>query len=194
MLTVTCIVTPAVVRRTGTRAALIACHFLIAAGMLLLLLPTTHVSWGVGWYVTFTVVAGIGYGISFSVVADTAVAAVPPERAGSAAAIAETSNEIGNAQASRSSARLPPGLPAPRSRPRRHLNETLRIPGLPAAMTGTARTAFVTGLHAAAAIAGALHAALGIFTLCRLPRTLTSTGTAQPRPPAQDVAEESGVR
>ncbi|MFV2119366.1 MFS transporter [Streptomyces sp. Act-28] len=95
VLTVTCVVTPSLVARVGTRTALITCHFLIAAGVLLMLV--TGVSAGVGWYIASTVVAGVGYGVSFSVVADTAVAAVPAERAGSAAAIAETSNEIGNA-------------------------------------------------------------------------------------------------
>jgi site-specific recombinase len=63
---------------------------------LLLLLPIS-VSGGIGWYIASTVTAGIGYGISFSVVADIAVTAVPTERASSAAAIAETSNELGNA-------------------------------------------------------------------------------------------------
>jgi DHA2 family multidrug resistance protein-like MFS transporter len=39
VLTLTCIATPAVVGRIGKRAALIACHFSIAGG-LLLILPT----------------------------------------------------------------------------------------------------------------------------------------------------------
>ncbi|GAA3166892.1 hypothetical protein GCM10020001_110400 [Nonomuraea salmonea] len=95
VLTITCVVTPSVVDRIGKRTALIACHFSIAGG-LLFLLPTA-ITGGIGWYVTATVVTGIGYGISFSVVADTAVGAVPVERAGAAGAIAETSNELGNA-------------------------------------------------------------------------------------------------
>jgi hypothetical protein len=78
----------------GKRAALITCHASTSLG-LLLLLPTDGTG-GIGWYVSSTVVAGIGYGISFSLVADTAVSAVRPARAGAVAAIAETSNEIGN--------------------------------------------------------------------------------------------------
>ncbi|MFE0044846.1 MFS transporter [Streptomyces albireticuli] len=168
VLTVTCVVAPGPVARAGTRAALITCHFLIAAGVLLLLI--TSASTGIGWYVASTVVAGIGYGISFSVVADTAVAAVPPERAGSAAAIAETSNEIGNALGIAllgSLAALVFRLQGPDLAGT--LDETLRSPGLTAALAGDAKSAFVTGLHVAALVAGVLHAALGTFALRHLP-------------------------
>lgn len=181
VLTVTCIVTPALVARTGTRTALIGCHCFIAAGLLLLLV--TSVSSGIGWYVAATVIAGLGYGISFSVVADTAVAAVPAERAGSAAAIAETSNEIGNALGIALLGSLAalifrlqgPGVAGT-------LNETLQVPGLTAAVIGEAKSAFVTGLHLAAVIAGILHAALGAFALRHLPRAFTSTDDASPDP------------
>ncbi|MGI5466682.1 MFS transporter [Streptomyces sp. CA-132043] len=174
VLTITCIVTPGLVARIGTRAALIAAHFFIAAGLLLLL--ATGVSGGIGWYVASTAVAGIGYGISFSVVADTAVAAVPAERAGSAAAIAETSNEIGNALGIAllgSLAALIFRLQGPDVAGT--LNETLQAPGLTATVIGDAKSAFVTGLHAAAVIAAVLHAALGAFSLRHLPRAFTST-------------------
>ncbi|WDV49647.1 MFS transporter [Streptomyces coeruleorubidus] len=193
VLTVTCIVTPALVTRIGTRAALITCHFLIAAGLLLLL--ATSISSGIGWYVASTVIAGIGYGISFSVVADTAIAAVPAERAGSAAAIAETSNEIGNALGIAllgSLAALIFRLQGPDLAGT--LNETLQVPGLTAAVIGDAKTAFVTGLHTAAVIAGTLHAALGAFALRRIPRTFLSTGEAGTEAVAQDAVEESSVR
>ncbi|MFD5480491.1 MFS transporter [Streptomyces hawaiiensis] len=190
VLTITCIVTPALVTRIGTRAALITCHFLIVAG-LLLLVPTS-VSGGIGWYVASTVIAGIGYGISFSVVADTAVAAVPAERAGSAAAIAETSNEIGNALGIAllgSLAALIFRLQGPDLAGT--LNETLQVPGLTAAVIGDAKSAFVTGLHAAAVIAGILHAALGVFALSHLPKAFTSTDDAHPEPLFRDNVENS---
>ncbi|WP_344592595.1 MFS transporter [Actinomadura vinacea] len=181
VLTVTCVVTPALVARIGTRAALITCHFCVAAG-LLLLLPTSG-SGGIGWYIASTVIAGIGYGVSFSVVADTAVAAVPAERAGSAAAIAETSNEIGNALGIAllgSLATLIFRLQGPDLAGT--LNETLQIQGLAPAVIGDAKTAFVLGLHTAVLIAGILHGALGALTLRWLPRT-------QPMP--QDANEKS---
>ncbi|MFF0746477.1 MFS transporter [Streptomyces sp. NPDC004111] len=169
VLTVTCVTTPALVARFGTRNALVACHFLITGGLLLLL--ATTVTGGTGWYVASTVVTGVGYGISFSVVADTAIAAVPPERAGSAAAIAETSNEIGNALGIAllgSLAALLFRLQGPDVAAT--LDETLKVPGLTAALADDARSAFVNGLHTAAALAALLHAALGAFALRHLPR------------------------
>ncbi|WP_232668058.1 MFS transporter [Pseudonocardia sp. TRM90224] len=169
VLTLTCIITPAIVERIGSRAALVTCHLSIVLG-LLLLLPTTATS-GIGWYVASTVVAGFGYGISFSLVADTAVAAVPPARAGSAAAIAETSNEIGNALGITLLGSLAallfrlqgPGVAGT-------LPETLVVPDLAPAVLDSARAAFVTGLHAAAAVAGVLHLVLAGLALFWVPR------------------------
>ena len=168
VLTTTCVVTPAVVDRIGKRTALIICHFSIAAG-LLLLLPTATTG-GIGWYLASTAIAGVGYGISFSVVADTAVAAVPTERAGSASAIAETSNEIGNALGIAllgSLAALIFRLQGPDLAPT--LDETFQLPGLAPEVVEQAKTAFVAGLHIVAAVAALLHAALGVLTLRWLP-------------------------
>ncbi|WP_084962915.1 MFS transporter [Thermoactinospora rubra] len=186
VLTTTCVITPTVAGRIGKRTALIVCHFCIAAGLLLLL--PTGVSGGVGWYIASTAIAGVGYGISFSVVADTAVAAVPTERAGSASAIAETSNEIGNALGIAllgSLAALVFRLQGPDLAPT--LDETLQLPGLAPAVAGDAKAAFVTGLHIAAAVAALLHAALGILALRRLPRLDLSSDT--PPVPMADRAE-----
>jgi MFS transporter, DHA2 family, multidrug resistance protein len=164
LLTATCIVTPTVVDRVGKRVALIVCHFSIAAGLLLLLPATT--AGGVGWYIASTAIAGIGYGISFAVVADTAVGAVPTDRAGSAGAIAETSNEIGNALGIAllgSLAALIFRLQGPDLAPT--LDETLQLPGLATATVMNAKAAFVTGLHVAAVVASLLHLALGLVAV-----------------------------
>ncbi|MGW0811828.1 MFS transporter [Streptomyces viridiviolaceus] len=187
VLTTSCIVTPAVVDRIGKRTALVVCHFSIAAG-LLLLLPTTITS-GTGWYIASTAIAGVGYGISFSVVADTAVGAVPAERAGSAGAIAETSNEIGNALGIAllgSLAALLFRLQGPDLAPT--LDETLRLPDLAPTAAREAKAAFVTGLHAAAAVAGLLHAVLGTVALRRLPGPVPGEpGPGTPAPMADHV-------
>ncbi|MDX2973617.1 MFS transporter [Kribbella solani] len=170
VLTITCVVVPAAVDRIGKRNALLICHFTIAGG-LLLLLPIT-VSGGAGWYVASTAVAGVGYGISFAVVADTAVGAVPPERAGSAGAIAETSNELGNALGIAllgSLAALLFRLYGPDLAPT--LDATLQVPDLADTVVADAKSAFVTGLQIVAATASALHLLLGAVTLRRLPRT-----------------------
>ncbi|WP_258527596.1 MFS transporter [Streptomyces sp. NBRC 110611] len=169
VLTVSCVVTPVAVDRIGKRAALIVCHFSIAAG-LVLLLPTT-ITGGAGWYIAATAVTGVGYGISFSVVADTAVGAVPTERAGSAGAIAETSNEIGSALGVAvlgSLAALVFRLQGPDLAPT--LDETLQLPALAPAAVQEAKSAFVTGLHAAAVAAGLAHVVLGTVAVRRLPR------------------------
>ncbi|MFI0983278.1 MFS transporter [Streptomyces sp. NPDC021093] len=179
VLTVTCIVTPALVSRIGTKAALVTCHFLITGGLLLLL--ATTVTSGVAWYIASTVVAGIGYGISFAVVADTAIAAVPAERAGSAAAIAETSNEIGNALGIAllgSLAALIFRLQGPDAAAT--LDETLNLPGLTDTLATDAKSAFVTGLHAAALVAALLHAALGTFAVRHLPKRLPAENNSTP--------------
>ncbi|TDD68733.1 MFS transporter [Jiangella aurantiaca] len=172
VLTITCIVTPAVVDRLGKRTVLAISHFSIAAGLLFVLLTT--ITSGIGWYIASTAVAGVGYGISFAVVADTAVGAVPAERAGSAGAIAETSNEIGNALGIAllgSLAALVFRLQGPDLAPT--LDETLQLPDIGTAVVEQAKTAFVTGLHAVAAAAGLLHIALGILALRWIPRSTT---------------------
>ncbi|WP_410870797.1 MFS transporter [Nocardia sp. A7] len=177
VLTVAAVVTPAVVARVGYSAALVTAHFTIAAGLLLLL--PTGTGAGIGWYIAATAVAGIGYGISFSVVADIAVAAVPAERAGSAAALAETGNELGNALGIALFGSLAAALfrvNGPDLAPT--LTETLHLPGLPAAVLDDARSAFVSGLHIVAATAAILHGILGSVAI----RILRSAGKSDSQP------------
>lgn len=169
VLTTVCILTPRLVERIGGRAALVLCHFSMAAGLALLL--ATTITGGIGWYIASTVIAGIGYGISFALVADTAVSAVPPNRAGSAGAIAETSNEIGNALGIAllgSVAALVFRLAGPDLA--HTLDETLDL-GLAAETVEQAKTAFLTGLHIAVSIAAVLSAALGALALRWIPKT-----------------------
>ncbi|WP_062208743.1 MFS transporter [Streptomyces sp. NBRC 109706] len=203
LLTVTCIVTPMLVARIGKRTALVTCHFFIAVG-LLLLLPIAS-SGGVGWYIASTVLAGVGYGISFSLVAETAVAAVPSERAGSAAAIAETSNEIGNALGIALLGSLSvlifrlqgPDLAGT-------FGETIDLPGLAPVVIDQAKDAFVNGLRVVAVAASVLHAVLGLLTLRWVPKVLADEEGAAPDDEgpkaavadavAPGGAEEAGVR
>ncbi|MFB4193330.1 MFS transporter [Streptomyces carpaticus] len=190
VLTTTCIVTPMVVDRIGKRTALIICHFSIATG-LLLLLPTT-ITAGIGWYVASTIIAGVGYGISFAVVADTAVGAVPAERAGSAGAIAETSNEIGNALGIAllgSLAALIFRIQGPDLAPT--LDETLQLPGLTTSVVEEASSAFVTGLHVAAIAGSLLHLVLGLLALRWLTKPATPKGEAVPSPDTPERAEST---
>ncbi|TDD56862.1 MFS transporter [Kribbella antibiotica] len=181
VLTVTCIVTPRIVARTGVRAALVACHTFIAAGVLLLVF--VDVSGGVTWYVASTVVSGIGYGISFSVVADTAVGAVPTDRAGAAAAIAETSNELGNALGIALLGSLAaavfrlggPGL-APT------LTETLHLPVVSGLAVTDAKAASVVALHVVALLLAVVHAGLALYAALTRPLSVAG-GRVTPSQP-----------
>ncbi|MNN57374.1 Multidrug resistance protein stp [compost metagenome] len=139
----------------------------------MLLLLMTNTSNGAGFFVASTIIAGVGYGLSFSLVAEIAVSAVPPERAGAAASIAETSNEIGNALGISVLGSLAalwfrlsgPGVAST-------LNETLDQPALAAEVVAQAEHAFLTGMHLAVGVAGLLTLAVGLLAIYWLPKTL----------------------
>ncbi|KAA5604267.1 MFS transporter [Roseospira marina] len=171
VITGTCILTPYIIERIGKRVGLIAVYLLIAIGVGLLLF--TDVDTGVTLVVVSTIIAGVGYGISFSLVADVAVSAVPVERAGAAGAIAETSNELGNAfgiSLLGSVAALVfrlygPGLAGT-------LNETLDTPDIAADGIIRANEAFVFGFHIAMGIAAVIMLFVGLIAVRWLPRKL----------------------
>ncbi|AGC43492.1 EmrB/QacA family drug resistance transporter [Myxococcus stipitatus DSM 14675] len=171
VLTAACVWTSRLVERIGRKAALVATHFLIGGGVLLLLF--TGLDAGATVFIASSVVAGLGYGLSFSLVAEIAVSAVPVERAGAAGAIAETSNELGNAlgisllgSVAAICFRLyGPGVAGT-------LNETLAHASLTPELALQARQAFLTGLHVAAGIGGTMMLLLGILSWRWLPRRL----------------------
>ncbi len=168
VLTVTCVGTARIVERIGRKAALVAIHLLISAGVLLLLFTSTEA--GVAALMASTIVAGIGYGLSFSLVAEVAVSAVPAERAGAAGSLAETSNELGNALgisllgslAALSFRLLGPDVAGT-------LDETLDWPELSSETILQAEEAFLTGFHIAVGTGGLLTLALGITAWLWLP-------------------------
>ncbi|MGV9675477.1 MFS transporter [Nocardia sp. NPDC003482] len=143
-----------VARRLGVRNAFGAGLGAAAVGNLLLL--GIGVDGGIGWYITGSTIAGIGYGIVFMLVPDLAVAAVPPERAGSALGVSETSLELGHALGLsllgslatlvfRSGGDFAPTL-----------GETLARSGDDPASADAARSSFVTGIHVATTTGAAL--------------------------------------
>lgn len=171
VLTATCIGTSRIVERTGRKAALVATYALISGGVFLLLLTTTEA--GAIAFVASTVIAGVGYGLSFSLVAEIAVSAVPPARAGAASAIAETSNEIGNALGITLLGSLAalifrlsgPGVAGT-------LSETLGHAGITPEAAMQAKAAFLSGLHLAVGVGGVLMLLVGIAAWYWLPRQL----------------------
>jgi DHA2 family multidrug resistance protein-like MFS transporter len=171
VLTATCIWTPRIVARFGRRSTLVAIYGLIAAGLSLLLFARTDA--GVAAVVASTMVASLGYGLSFSLVADVAVSAVPAERAGAAGAIAETSNELGNALGISllgSVAALVYRLKGPDIAGT--LDETLDRTGIDAETMLQAQEAFLAGLHAAAGLGALIMLAAGVVAFGLLPGKL----------------------
>ncbi|WP_024695876.1 MFS transporter [Pseudomonas syringae] len=171
VLTATCVWTGQIVERVGRKWALVATHLLITAGMgLLLLTSTTH---GAVYFVASTLIAGVGYGLSFSLVAEIAVSAVPPERAGAAASIAETSNEIGNALgitvlgsvAAYWFRMYGPGVGST-------LSESLDHASLSLETIQQAKEAFLAGMHIALGVAGLLTFIVAVLAILWLPRKL----------------------
>lgn len=151
----------------GTRAAFLLAIGLAAVGNLgLLALTTSSPIWV---YLLCTSVAGVGYGIQFSLVSVVAIGAVPPERAGSASGISETSFELGNALG----LALLGSLATLIFRSHRNgwdfgdtLGETLLRAldmGSPGeGLASAARQAYVDGMHAASLTAGIALAVLGV--------------------------------
>lgn len=172
VLTASCIWTSKIVEIIGKKWALIMTHLLISCGMILLLL--TDIQRGAGLYIASTMIAGIGYGLSFSLVAEIAISAAPQERAGAAAAIAETSNEIGNAigiSVLGSLAALWFRLAGPDIAGT--LNETLDTSGLTIETIVQAQNAFLTGMHIVVAVAGSLTLAAALLAAFWLPKSLS---------------------
>jgi MFS transporter, DHA2 family, multidrug resistance protein len=141
----------------------------MALGMLLLVF--TGEATGAVFYVASTVVAGVGFGISFSLVADTAVGAVPETRAGAAGAIAETSNEIGNALGiALLGSLLTVVFRATYPGDETGIGEVVDGPGTGSAAFGQAQTAFLDGFHAVAAVMALICIGLVILAVRWIPR------------------------
>lgn len=160
--------TPLLVEHVGARMALIVCHFSTALGMLMLAFTGTGT--GTVFYIASTEVSGIGFGISFSLVADTTVGAVPESRAGAAGAIAETSNEIGNALGIAllgSVLTVVFRIVYPGSET--GLGEVIDNSGIDSGAFVQAREAFLAGFHIAATVAAAICGVLGFLTIRWIP-------------------------
>ncbi|MFE3188261.1 MFS transporter [Nocardia sp. NPDC059240] len=152
-------------RALGTKTTFVLALSTAALGNLMLL--GVGVDGGIGWYIAGSVVAGAGFGIAFTLVSEVAVSSVPPERAGSAVGISETSFELGNglglallgslaALVFRSGGDFGPTL-----------GETLAEAGGNTAQIDSARESFVTGMHVATttgAVLLATMAAIAFFS------------------------------
>ncbi|MEC3956018.1 MFS transporter [Nocardia sp. CDC153] len=156
-------------RKLGTKTTFVLALSMASLGNLLLL--GVGVDGGVGWYIAGSVVAGIGFGIAFTLVSEVSVSSVPPERAGSAVGISETSFELGNglglallgslaALVFRSGGNFAPTL-----------GETINDAGDNAALIDSARESFVTGMHVATTTGAVLLAGMAVVAFFAKPRS-----------------------
>lgn len=169
VLTLSSVLTPRLVERVGARTALIVCHFSMALGMSCLIF-TGH-STGVSFYLLSTVISGVGFGISFSLVADIAVGAVPESRAGAAGAIAETSNEIGNALGiALLGSLLTVVFRVTYVGDETGIGEVVDGTGAGSGAVEQAQSAFLNGYHSVAVVAAAVCVGLGALAIRWIPR------------------------
>ncbi|WP_167475854.1 MFS transporter [Nocardia arthritidis] len=149
-------------QRFGVRATFVFALSASAVGNLLLL--GVGVDGGLAWYLIGSVVGGVGYGLAFTMVSDVAVSAVPPERAGSAVGISETSFELGNALGLALLGSLAALVFRSGGSYGATLGETIDAAGGNTGLIHAARESFVSGMHVAIVVGAVVLAAMAVVT------------------------------
>jgi DHA2 family multidrug resistance protein-like MFS transporter len=145
------------------------------------------------------VVASLGMAPVFTLATDLIVGTAPPERAGSASGISETSAELGGALGiavlgsvgtaiyrSRLASALPAGLPSDvvviaRNTLGGAVSVAEQLPGhLGGAVVDVAQSAFVQGLHTTAALSAAIAAVGAVLAILLLRRVPTGQEISPP--------------
>ncbi|GAB09191.1 putative drug resistance efflux protein [Gordonia araii NBRC 100433] len=167
-----------IVARLGVRLSFITALLVCATGMLTLQLTGVHD--GLWAFLLGSAIAGVGYGTAFSLVSVVAVGSVPPERAGEATGMSETSFELGQALGlallgSLAAVVFTRGLASSGSPLRGTLDEVVVSAGNDAAVVETAKTAYMTGMHAALGTAAIILLVMAAVTAMVLPRERDST-------------------
>ncbi|WP_024804727.1 MFS transporter [Nocardia sp. BMG51109] len=152
-----------VARWLGTRPAFVLALTAAAGGNLMLL--GIGVDGGIGWYVAGSTIAGIGYGIVFTLVSEVAVASAPPERAGSAVGISETSFELGNALGLSLLGSLAALVFRSGGDFAATLGETIAEAGEDETLVHAARESFVSGMHAGIAVGAVLLLVMAVVAV-----------------------------
>ncbi|WP_419665614.1 MFS transporter [Streptomyces sp. 2-1] len=154
-------------------------------------------------FVLAMVPAGLGFGMAFTVTGDTVLATVPKERAGSGAAISETSMEVGGAlgiavlgsvlnAAYARGLDLPPGVPADavpaveESISTAVLTSASLPPDVADQVLESARQSFIDAFHATALVAAGVIACVAVFALVALrnvPKVIAETSDGDPADP-----------
>ncbi|NKY33663.1 MFS transporter [Nocardia speluncae] len=158
----------------GVRGAFASALVAAAIGNLMLL--GIGVDGGVGWYVAGSALAGAGYGIVFTLVSEVAVSSVPPERAGSAVGISETSFELGNALGLALLGSLAAVIFRSGGDFAPTIGETVHLAQDDPALVHAARESFVGGMHVATTVGAAVLLVMAVVVLVGLPRRSRSAG------------------
>lgn len=159
----------------------------------------------VGW-----IIISLGFGFTFTVSTDLVIGSAPPERAGAASALSETSAELGGALGlavlgslgmavyrNGVAAALPPDVPPEAAEAAQDtLGNVVALAGQLPSETGdtllmVSRAAFVQGLQLNAIIAAIVMSGLAIMAIIVLRDTRLSDELEQPS--AQSLAPESAV-
>ncbi|WP_280469033.1 MFS transporter [Nocardia cyriacigeorgica] len=154
--------------RFGVRSTFAMALFAAAIGNLMLL--GVGVDGGLAWYIAGSAIAGIGYGITFTLVSEVAVSSVPPERAGSAVGISETSFELGNALGLALLGSLAAVVFRSGGNFESTLGETLARDSDQPAIVEAARESFVNGMHAATTAGALILVVMAIIVLVATPK------------------------
>jgi DHA2 family multidrug resistance protein-like MFS transporter len=154
--------------RFGARATFVFALLASAAGNLMLLGVGAHD--GLGWYLAGSTIAGVGYGLAFTLVSEVSVSSVPPERAGSAVGISETSFELGNALGLALLGSLAALIFRSGGDYAGTLGETIQQAAGDAALVEAARGSFVDGMHVAVAVGATALTAMAMIARFASPR------------------------
>ncbi|MFE7799102.1 MFS transporter [Nocardia sp. NPDC057440] len=149
-----------VARRFGIRNSFVFALLASAVGNLLLL--GVGVDGGLAWYLIGSTIAGIGYGLAFTMVSEVAVSSVPPERAGSAVGISETSFELGNALGLALLGSVAALVFRSGGDYSATLGETVQRSGGNTALIDSARESFVAGMHVATSVGAVLLVVMAV--------------------------------
>lgn len=144
--------------KLGVRATFVLA--LLAAAVGNVMLVGVGVDGGIAWYLAGSTIAGIGYGLAFTLVSDVAVSSVPPERAGSAVGISETSFELGNALGLALLGSIAALVFRSGGDYADTLGETIQHAGGNTALIDSARESFVSGMHIATSVGAVLLVAM----------------------------------
>jgi DHA2 family multidrug resistance protein-like MFS transporter len=169
---------------------------LAAAALGFVLLTQVGVTGGLPLLVAGSIVMAVGVGVGMPLGTGLVIGAAPPEKAGAASAISETSGELGVAlgvavlgsltsAVYRAGIDLPAGLPAGAADAVREsiagaAATAAQLPGgLGATVLELARTSFTTGLHVVAALSAIAFALMTVLAARGL-RHVPATGAAEP--------------